>query len=440
MGRALRRLRLAAGVLALVGASVLFVRAFVVDYWGYDASDLEPIVVAGVLLERGQADHLYDHDPRLFNQLDSPPHRIAARDLGVRSDARPFVMPPVIAVAARPLVGIRYVVLGRILLIANLVAALAALWLLDRRFALGLVSPWGGALTLLFLDQFEPMRSAAELGQTTPLVFLAIVATIVLDGRGRQVGAGLCLAFATLLKLGPGLLVVPLLLRRRWRAAASFGGAIAAAMVVGVVGAGPGATATWIGRMLELSQQSFPAFNNQSLAAFLLRFERPMQEIFTWRLFAVAPAYRIASLVLLAGGLGLAAYLVRRGRRAAADAARDAARDDVVWSLGVVLVLVVPSISWNHYYLYALIPAACVWRHRRPEQGFLPAALVVVGLAMMWRGFGLGSNLFFHGNMLVSGCVLGLALIATALVAVARPPRVAPVTRASSGDAAQGAG
>jgi alpha-1,2-mannosyltransferase len=406
---ALRRLRLATGVLALIGAVVLFVDAFVVDYWGYDASDLEPVVVGGVLLEAGQADHLYDHDPGWFNRLDSPPHVDAARALGVRSAPRPFVMPPAIAVAARPLAGVSYVVLGRILLIANLVAALAALVLLDRHFRLGLLTPLGAAAALVFLHQFEPMRSAAELGQTTPLVFLAIVGAFVLDARDRQVGAGLALAFATALKLTPGLLIVPLLLGRRWRALGAFAAAMAVVLLVGVIGAGAAATATWLGRMVELSGQSFPAFNNQSLGGFLLRFERPMQEVFTWKLFSLAPAYRIASFALLGAGIAVCVWLERR--------ARPELRRDLIWSVCVVLVLAVPSISWNHYYLYALLPAACLVRHRGP------AVAVAAGLAMMWRGFGLGSNLFFHGNLLVSGCFLGLGLIAAGLVALARAQR-----------------
>ena len=408
------RLRLVAGVLALIAAALLFGKAYLVDYWGYDASDLEPIVVGGVLLERGQADHLYDHDRAWFNRLDSAPHVAAARELGVRSAPRPYVMPPAIAVAARPLTGVSYVVLGRALLVANLIAALAGLLLLDRHFRLGLATPLGAAAALVFLHQFEPMRSAAELGQTTPLAFLAIVAALVLDARDRQVGAGLALAVATTLKLTPGLFVVPLLLGRRWRALAAFAAAIAAMLLIGVVGAGAAATGTWLGRMVELSGQSFPAFNNQSLGAFLLRFERPMEEIFSWKLFALAPAYRLASLGLLAAGIAACVWLQRR--------ARPEVRRDAIWSVCAVLVLAVPSISWNHYFLYALLPAACAVRHGGA------VVLVAAGLALMWRGLGLGSNLFFHGNLVVSGCFFGLALITAALATAvssrtARSPR-----------------
>jgi len=409
----LRRLRLVAGLLALVAAATLFTRAYLVGYWDYDASDLEPIVVGGVLLDRDQAAHLYDHDRLQFNQLDSAPHADAARALGVRSDPRPYVMPPVIAVAARPLSGISYQALGRGLLIANVLAILAALLLLDRHFRIGLTTPFGGAATLVLLHELEPMRAAAELGQTTPLVMLAIVAAFVLDARDRQLGAGLCLAFATALKLKPGLLIVPLILGRRWRALAAYASAMAIVMLVGLVGAGPDATGTWLGRMTELSGQSFPAFNNQSIGGLFLRFERPMQEIFSWRLFQLAPAPRIAALIVLGAGLAFAIWIHRR--------ARVEARRDLVWSVTLILILVVPSISWNHYYLYALVPAACVLRHRRPAHGVLPVIVVGAGVLMMWRGFGLGSNLFFHGNLLVSGCLMGVALIAAALVAIALP-------------------
>ena len=393
------------GVLALLGASVLFGKAFVVDYWDYAASDLEPIVVGGVLLERGQADHLYDHDRAWFNRLDSEPHVTAARELGVRSDPRPFVMPPAIAVVAQPVTGASYVALGRMLLIVNLLSVLAAIVLLDRHFGLRLLNPLGVAAMLVFLHQFEPMRAAAELGQTTPLVLLAIAGAFVLDARDRQIGAGVALAFATALKLTPGLLIVPLIIARRWRALVAFGAATAAMLVVGLIGAGGAATGTWIERMLELSKQSFPAFNNQSLGSFLLRFERPMQEMFSWKLFNLAPAYRIASFALLAAGIAACVWIQRR--------VREDVRRDLIWSVCIVLVLAVPSISWNHYYLYMLLPAACVLRHRGP------VLLVVAGFAMMWRQFGLGSNLFIHGNLLVAGCFLGLVLIAAALASLA---------------------
>jgi alpha-1,2-mannosyltransferase len=418
VGPALRRLRLAASVLVLLGAIALFAKAFVVDYWSYDASDLEPIVVGGLLLERGQADHLYDHDRRAFNRLDSEPHLAAASELGVRSDPRPYVMPPAIAVVAEPLTGISYDVLGRLLLIANLLAALGAIILLDRHFSLRLATPLGGAAVLVFLHQLEPMRAAAELGQTTPLVLLAIVGAFVLDARDRQIGAGVALAFAAAIKLTPGLLIVPLLVARRWRAVIAFAAATAAMLVVGLIGAGAAATGTWIERMAELSMQSFPAFNNQSLGSFLLRFERPMTEIFSWKLFTLAPVYRIASFALLASGIAACVWIQRR--------VRPEVRRDLIWSVCIVLVLAVPSISWNHYYLYMLLPAACVLRHRGP------VLLVVAGFAMMWRLFGLGSNLMIHGNLLVSGCFLGLVLIAAALASVVLAERIRTTT-ASSG-------
>jgi hypothetical protein len=404
VGLALRRLRLAAGVLALLGAGALFVKAFVVDYWDYDASDLEPIVVGGLLLERGQADHLYDHDRHFYNRLESEPHVAAARDLGVRSDARPYVMPPAIAVVAEPVTGVSYDVLGKLLLIANLLSVLGAIFLLDRHFHLRLATPLGGAAVFVFLHQLEPMRAAVELGQTTPLVLLAIVGAFVLDARDRQVSAGLALAFATALKLTPGLFIVPLIIARRWRAVAAFGAATVAMLAIGLIGASATATGTWLGRMVELSAQSFPAFNNQSLGGFLLRFERPMQEMFSWKLFTLAPVYRIASFVLLGAGIAACVWIKRR--------VRAELRRDLIWSVCAVLVLAVPSISWNHYYLYILLPVACVIRHRGP------VLLVAAGLALMWRQFGLGSNLFIHGNLLVSGCFLGLVLIAAALVSV----------------------
>jgi hypothetical protein len=91
------RVRAVSGWLALAAATALFVRAYVVDYWGYDASDLAPIAVAGALVADGQAAHLYDHDASVFNELSSPAHVERHHRLGYASDPRPFVMPPLVA-------------------------------------------------------------------------------------------------------------------------------------------------------------------------------------------------------------------------------------------------------------------------------------------------------------------------------------------------------
>src|SRR5262249_16505341 len=56
-------------------------------------------------------------------------------------------------------------------------------------------------------------------------------------------------------------------------------------------------------RMIELSGQGFAAFNNQSIAAFLLRFELLFPAVFEWRMYHLALAYRIVSVVVLMGGV-----------------------------------------------------------------------------------------------------------------------------------------
>jgi hypothetical protein len=83
-------------------------------------------------------------------------------------------------------------------------------------------------LGLLTLASLDVNRHALELGQANPLVVLITVAAGLLLARGRDLPAGTLVALGVALKFFPGLLLIPILAFRRWRA-------LAAAVVTGLV-------------------------------------------------------------------------------------------------------------------------------------------------------------------------------------------------------------
>ncbi len=86
-----------------------------------------------------------------------------------------------------------------------------------------------------------PVTFCLQWGQAHLIVVAAAVAAMVQFARGRTVSGALMLAFATVTKVFPGLLLVHLAMRRQWRAIALTVGAIAAMTAVAalVVGIGP---------------------------------------------------------------------------------------------------------------------------------------------------------------------------------------------------------
>jgi hypothetical protein len=407
----LHRVSQVAGIAAALVAATLLIRSTVVRLWDYDASDFAPLYLAGAVVAAGDVDHLYDHHASRFNELESEAYDRAARDARYRGDMRPFVQPPWVAAVARPLTLAPFDVVGRALLIANVLAVLLGIALLDRELQLGMLRPWPATAMLLLLHEFEPVRTSTELGQTTPLVFLALVLVWVLDRRERQVAAGLVLASVAAFKLAPALLVAAFLLRKRMRAVYAFAAGGASLALAGLVFVGWSASTTFAARVIELSGQSFPAFNNQSVAGFVLRFQYPSDNTLSWRLYRLAPLHTLLSLAVLAGGVACAWYCWRRARREH--------RDGLLYGMLIVVMLLVPSISWNHYYIYALIPAAAAWRARTPDNAVPVGILLAVGLCLMLRYFGLGSWRSLHGNVFMSAYVVGAVLIFGAMVSVA---------------------
>jgi hypothetical protein len=94
------------------------------------------------------------------------------------------------------------------------------------------------------------------------IFFLAIIAMVLLAQR-RYAAGGALLAFVTVSKLFPGLLLVYLLVRRKWRALAWTTGLIAALVVISLLDTGWTPYKAFLDHLPRLlGGESFPAFRN----------------------------------------------------------------------------------------------------------------------------------------------------------------------------------
>jgi alpha-1,2-mannosyltransferase len=341
----------------------------------YDLSAL----ITGAEVQRARPQALFEHDAEFYNLASGEAFTTAARDLGFDGVPTPFVHPPIIALLARPLVSLPFTTTARIWCLASVVAFLAAFALLAAHAAPGRRRTLFVLAAVLFgTAALEPVLYAFWLGQTTPFIFLLVIAALAWEEK-RPFLAGVCLSLAVFVKLTPVFLLIPWLRRFEKRALLGVAFGLAAATLVSIAACGLSANIEYASRIREISRITLVAFNNQSLEGTLTRALDADAQLFEWRL--VTPPRAIDWLAKGATLIGAAlVFFIAPPRRAGA---RRGARRDLAVALAIAVMLLAPTISWTHYFVF-LVPAA-VFIGRAAEAlsaprllGWLPAASLVL--------------------------------------------------------------
>jgi alpha-1,2-mannosyltransferase len=228
----------------------------------------------------------------------------------------------------------------------------------------------------VLLVSFPALRTL-ELGQGNELVMLGFAVGVFGVARRRWGLAGVGLGVASVLKVSPIVLVVYLVLRGQWRAARSaFLTALALLGVAAAVGR-PGDLVVWV-RNVAPSVASGPIHvYNQSLVAWLGRL------VAEPRLFGthtdLGSVYLLAYVVTALGTLGL--WYARRWSALA----------PLELGVLVLLLLLAGPLSWDHYFVWAVIPITLVadldlWvgRSRGEVVALLSALAAAVLLLSQW--------------------------------------------------------
>lgn len=130
----------------------------------------------------------------------------------------PYAYAPLIAMLFMPALALPVETIHALWWGANVLALIGGCWLSLR--ALGQPKLLAIALALLALYRFEPAIVALRLGQIEIVQFLLLATVLYTLSRDDESWAGLTLGLATGIKFFPGALIVLLVWRRRWRAAA----------------------------------------------------------------------------------------------------------------------------------------------------------------------------------------------------------------------------
>lgn len=261
---------------------------------------------------------------------------------GLRYAGLPFTYPPFAAGPFAGFAALPWVPAAALITVASVVALPALLYLalrlepvrswLDRGSAVRLALAAGAVAVWL-----EPVRSALGYGQIDLFLAAAVLYDLALPATARRKGVAIGLAAG--IKLTPVIFLLYLLATRRWRAAATAAGVLAATVATGWIVLPSASARYWDGMFLSprhISPIQDP--QNESLLGALARTLHTAHVQHVWLPVALAVA---------AAGLTLAARAQRRGNEAAG------------FSLCAVTGLLVSPISWTHHWVVA-VPALLI--------------------------------------------------------------------------------
>ena len=297
-------------------------------------------------------------------------------------------------------------------------AATAGAFLLLVRLA-GLRGPGFWLLLLLFAIN-GPLQNSLKEGNTTHIVLLLLAAGLWLLRGRRDVAAGLLLGLAAVIKLPLMLFGLYFLLRRNWGATAGFAGFCGVAGLLSLAIFGWEMHWHWLQlSVLQFSSHPLGAFNVQSVTGFLVRLAEGPAALMDWETLRTPPPLQRMTGTVAVGLLYLTALLacVKGASHAARNRDAEGSRgQDLEYMLVLVMAVVSSPLSWSHYYLLMLMPAAfflapgsalaaSATRHALGWAAILlttPAVLVIAfanpGLMEAYARFGV-SYLLFGGLM-----------------------------------------
>jgi alpha-1,2-mannosyltransferase len=213
-------------------------------------------------------------------------------------------------------------------------------------------------IVFALLAASAPFVTTVRFAGQAMVVSAAVIAAWVFYRRGRDTAAGWLLAVAGVLKLFPLILVVPMLLQRRWKAAGITALAVVALTAVGLMLPGVGLEDAG-GALTHGSEVWFSLLANGSIAGVMAR----------------SGLSRVgAEVVALAVGVVVSVYAVHRHRdRTMAD--------PTIWLALALLVLPLSWVSYDLALIAALIQGVVT---REPTR-----RLVNLGIWGLWIGMSL---------------------------------------------------
>jgi hypothetical protein len=415
-------------LLLLAASAAAFLAYNISRWWNSPGDDWASIWVAASMVARGRADLIYTIDPNRFTDVGDPVGWLeAARAVGRETLGHPYVHEPGLAYFLSLLAGPgSWEPSQRVLLTVSLLATLGIVWLVGRMWAPVLLQPAPFALTLLAVTLSEPFRYGLWLGQTTPVILFLTLGAVVL-ARRHPLLAGAILALPVSIKITPVLVALWWLIDRdRRKALAGLAAGLTGLVAVQIALIDRTVLTSFVSAIRHVQKTTTTGFSNQSLVGWLIDFSvSEGQETYPTRMVPLWTSVVSTGLLLLVVGAVL--YRAHLMRRAGIDPERFAVA-------GLLLApLPFTPLSWTHYYLLLLVPAAALIAAARSGALQWPYLVVAALIALNTQPLAVNgpANLASPDNLIRSHLLSGVLAILALLVL---PQRGSPTT--SDGDEA----
>jgi hypothetical protein len=362
-------------VVAVVLACLFYVRFGVWQPLQEDqATDFFINYTAATVLTRGG--NIYDADSlREASQHWSQP--TVAFDFG--SLFATYITPPTHVILLLPLVPLGYEKARIVFLLLSNGLLFVSVALFLRTMGGDALRPPRLLLSLLIVLAFQPVYSSLQLGQVDFIILFLLAVSYWAYKRDRKLLVGPCLAVAALIKLSPAILVLYFLWKREYLIFAS---AAATALVAGLTAlllAGRDSVLTFATTILPALLKGTAFFQNQSLNGFFSRLFVHHGRFYSLQEFPSVPQARGLSLLVSLALLGVAAYLTRHAIR------KHELRFDLELSLVMVPMLLVSSVSWDHYLTW-LLPVFLILLSPTLQRR-VTSGNYLLGMACGWVGY-----------------------------------------------------
>jgi alpha-1,2-mannosyltransferase len=276
-----------------------------------------------------------------------------------KNGAEGFVNIPIMAYLCAPFMWVSkstgeyaFLVLGVLTMIATWYA-LARLAKLNR----------DQSLLLLFLFAASgPLAYSLRIANSTHFVLLLFVLGIRALRTDRAYLAGAIFGFAALIKLPLMLLGIYFLLRGRWKVSMGGLALCAFASLLSLAVFGWDLHWYWYEHTIKpVSAHPLPAYNNQSIQGFFARLQYGNSWLLWWKPRPINPMVLLAAkmvVLCLVTAVTFVFAAPQRWRRGPMTTMPGQMITEIeIWMI-TLLAIMIGTISWSHYYLLLLLPAA----------------------------------------------------------------------------------
>jgi len=313
---------------------------------------------AAKLIEEGETEEIYVGVEDDFSVVTSGKYFETAKRAGFPYAPTRFLYLPLFATPFRLLTTFDFPTAANIWFAINLMCILAIIyleWYLTKEF----FPPVPGLIVIILLNLYSfPLLYGLTLGQTSILIYLIICFIFYCTVKSYDVSAGVSLGVITALKFSPLLFVLYFLYRKKYKVLIYCMFTLAGISFLSLIMYGLPLHKLYLRYLMRLSNMSIAGWSNQSIEAILLRLFTDNTLVYFYPVKAppVLIFIRYTVTILLIG----AVYLCGRGT----NNVNLHQRYPLEFSSVALCMLIMPSISWLHYFNVAtlsviLISAYC---------------------------------------------------------------------------------